>query len=442
MDANNNKDNLKTPAESDGEGKQEPGNTSSESIANPEENPPREIAETPEEQRESAQLEAQGKQVDVNKRKRGNRWGFILTVAIFVCVVIVLWQFAGTIENHDTATFADLLAGMNGWYLLAAFGLIAFVMICDVLKYVLLNRTFGCSVGLARAAKLGLTGKYYECITPTATGGQPMQILYLHSCGVSGGKSSSVVMMKYNVQMLAAAIVGAIVMGVWGRLLFEVIPDGTISVGIYAAGWVGFSINACAPVFLTIVIFCPKLLKKITNWILLFLRKIHIVKKYEERKARIYRAIDDFAVCSQFIFKHPLKFLQLLGLCFVEPAALCIIPYFVFTALCGGQIQGAENLFFTVAALSTYSTYAAVYIPTPGNSGAVEMVFMLAFAALSGDVLFWVILVWRFVTFYIYIVMGIGMNLHDLVRGIVKRRREAKAEAPADSIPPSEKKDE
>ncbi len=366
------------------------------------------------------------KQVDVAKRKRGNRWGFILTIVIFICVVIVLWELGDVVQGHDTATFADLLAGMNGWYLLAAFGVIAFVMICDVLKYILLNRTFGCSVGILRAAKLGLTGKYYECITPTATGGQPMQILYLHSQGVSGGKSSSVVMMKYTVQMLAAAIVGAVVMGVWGYTL-SVIGDMAISRTIYIAGWVGFSVNACAPVFVTIIIFCPKFLKWLVYWLLVFLRKIHIVKKFEARKARIYKGIDDFAVCSQFIFKHPLKFLQLLGLCLVEPVALCVIPYFVFMSLCGDAIPGVASVFFTIAALTTFSTYAAVYIPTPGNSGAVEMVFMLAFASISGDVLFWVVLVWRFITFYIYIVMGIGMNLYDLTRGIIKSRREKAA---------------
>lgn len=382
------------------------------------------VAESPE--TDELQATASEKTIDINKRKRGNRWGLVFTIVIFACVVYALWQLGSILNGRDTATFTELIAGMDGKYLLVALAILAVIMICDVLKYVLLNNTFGCKLGLVRNAKLGLTGKYYESITPTGTGGQPMQIYYLYKNGVSGGKSTSVVMLKYAVQMTAAAIVGAIVMGVWGYTLVA-IEDIASRTAIYISGWIGFGINACAPVFVTFVVFCPKFLKTVINWGIMLLHKMHIIKKPDERREKIYRGIDDFAVCSQFIFKHPIKFLELLFLCVVEPVGLCIIPYFVLLALCGTQVADINNLFFTVAALSTFSTYAVVYVPTPGTSGAVEAVFMLAFASISGDVIFWVVLVWRFITFYIYIVMGIGMNITDLIKGIVVRRREKKA---------------
>lgn len=374
----------------------------------------------------AAQTDTSEKTIDIKKRKRGNRWGLALTLVIFACVVYALWQLGSVLNGRDTATFTELIAGMDFKYLLVALAILAAIMICDVLKYVLLNNTFGCKLGLVRNAKLGLTGKYYESITPTGTGGQPMQIYYLYKNGVSGGKSTSVVMLKYAVQMTAAAIIGAIVMGVWGYTLVA-IEDITSRTAIYISGWIGFGINACAPVFVVFVIFCPKFLKMVINWGIMLLHKMHIIKKPDERREKIYRGIDDFAVCSQFIFTHPVKFLELLFLCFIEPIGLCVIPYFVLLALCGAQVADINNLFFTVAALSTFSMYAVVYVPTPGTSGAVEAVFMLAFASISGDVIFWVVLVWRFITFYIYIVMGLGMNISDIIKGIVVRRREKKA---------------
>ena len=129
---------------------------------------------------------AKEKTIDLKKRKRNNILGLILTLVIFGCVIYALWQLGGLLEDGNVSTLGDLVAGMNGWYLLAAFGLLAVIMVCDVLKYTLLNRTFGCKIGLLRDAKLGLTGKYYESITPTSTGGQPMQILYMLKQGVSG----------------------------------------------------------------------------------------------------------------------------------------------------------------------------------------------------------------------------------------------------------------
>lgn len=371
---------------------------------------------------------AKEKTIDVKKRKRNNILGLILTLVIFACVIYALWQLGGLLENGNVSTLGDLAAGMNGWYLLAAFGLLAVIMICDVLKYTLLNGTFGCKIGLVRDAKLGLTGKYYESITPTSTGGQPMQILYLIKQGVSGSKSSSVVMLKYAVQMFAAAIVGAVVMGVWGYTL-AVIETEAIRKTVFISGWVGFGINACAPVFVTLIIFCPNVLKWVINLGLVLLHKMHLLKNLDEKRAKVYDGIDNFAVCSQFIFKHPAKFFELLGLCMVEPILLNIIPYFVMTAFCGGSVAQMDNAFFTIMALSIYATYAVVYIPTPGNSGALETVFMLAFASISGEAMFWVAIICRFFSYYVYVALGLGMNAWDLTRGIIRRSREKKAEA-------------
>ena len=92
--------------------------------------------------------------------------------------------------------------------------------------------------------------------------------------------------------------------------------------------------------------------------------------------------------------------------------------------MCGQYVEAGGALFWTVVSLAMYATYAAVFIPTPGNSGAVESVFMLAFAALTDNVLFWFVLVWRFILYYTYIIAGVGMNVTDMVGRIRKNRRE------------------
>ena len=99
------------------------------------------------------------------------------------------------------------------------------------------------------------------------------------------------------------------------------------------------------------------------------------------------------------------------------------------TAFCGGSVAQVDNAFFTIMALSIYATYAVVYIPTPGNSGALETVFMLAFASISGEAMFWVAIICRFFSYYVYVALGLGMNAWDLTRGIIRRSREKKAEA-------------
>ena len=79
---------------------------------------------------------------------------------------------------------------------------------------------------------------------------------------------------------------------------------------------------------------------------------------------------------------------------------IAVIPYFVLTAF-GGDVGFWSCFATTVAVMS-----AVYFIPTPGNSGAAEGTFFVVFSALSQGYVLWAMLVWRFFSYYIYIIMG------------------------------------
>lgn len=366
---------------------------------------------------------------DLKKRRRRNMISFIVSLLIIGCVVYLLFELSNTLEQGDSATFYDLLDGMNWWYLLIAVGLFIIMYAADTLKYTLLGRSYGHKLGIAKDMKVALIGKYYEAITPFATGGQPMQIYYFYKNGMSGSKSTSITMVKYAVQMLAVTVVAAIVMGLGvGKL--GMIENEITRNTILICGWVGFGINAFIPVFVTFIVFCPRAVSWVISLFVRLLYKIKIIKNADKLETKIRQWVDDFAVFSQFVYKKPLTFLLLFVLCLFEPIIQFIIPYFVLVAMCGTEVMGLEGgaLLFSVMVLSMYATYAAAFIPTPGNSGAVESVFMLAFTVVAESVLFWYVIVWRFLLYYIYVFLGVGMNVYDLV-GNFRRERKRRMKA-------------
>ena len=366
---------------------------------------------------------------DLKKRRRRNMISFIVSLLIIGCVVYLLFELSNTLEQGDSATFYDLLDGMYWWYLLIAVGLFIIMYAADTLKYTLLGRSYGHKLGIAKDMKVALIGKYYEAITPFATGGQPMQIYYFYKNGMSGSKSTSITMVKYAVQMLAVTVVAAIVMGLGvGKL--GMIENEITRNTILICGWVGFGLNAFIPVFVTFIVFCPRAVSWVINLFVRLLYKIKIIKNADKLETKIRQWVDDFAVFSQFVYKKPLTFLLLFVLCLFEPIIQFIIPYFVLVAMCGTEVMGMEGgaLLFSVMVLSMYATYAAAFIPTPGNSGAVESVFMLAFTVVAESVLFWYVIVWRFLLYYIYVFLGVGMNVYDLV-GNFRRERKRRMKA-------------
>lgn len=362
---------------------------------------------------------------DISKRKKKNRWSFLLTVVLFGCVVYALWTISNTLSEGNTTTIYELFSVVEWRYILIALAVMLFMMLCDVLKYGILTRQNGCKLSFGKQAELALTGKYYSAITPSATGGQPMQIYYMYRQGISGAQSSAIVLMNYAFQMFSSAIVAAVIMiSCMGYL--SAIGNVAVQKTILISGWVGFGINACAPVFITIIIIKPAFLKWLVNLGLVLLHKIHLLKNIDERREKIYKGIDDFAICSKFIFAHPFKFIQLVLLGCVEPLTHCLYSYLVLLAFCGNSIENSPELLFTVSALAVYASYAVVYIPTPGNAGAYETIFMLAFASISGDVMFWLAIISRFFDYYVYIIMGLVMNGVNFTSNCIKRRREKK----------------
>ena len=367
-------------------------------------------------------------QAELRSRRRKNILFGIVSLAIIACVVAVLFQLSNTLAGGDSATFSEMLAGLDWRYLLVVVGLFLVAFVCDSLKYTVLNRCNGYTLGFHKDMKMALIGKYYESITPTGTGGQPMQIYYLYKQGMPGTKSTSVTMVKYGIQMLAWTIFAAVVMICLAGTLGE-IEDVAVQTTVRVCAWIGFGINGFIPVFVTFVIFCPRAVSWLINLVIRLLHKIRLIKNADKLEVKIRSWMDDFAVFSQFVYKRPLVFLLLLALCLVEPVTELLIPYFLLIALCGQYVTPGIGLCLTVVGLPMYATYAATFIPTPGNSGAIESVFMLAFAGIAENVLFWYVLIWRFVLYYSFIVLGIGMNIFDVIAGFVRRRRQKKAGA-------------
>ncbi len=97
--------------------------------------------------------------------------------------------------------------------------------------------------------------------------------------------------------------------------------------------------------------------------------------------------------------------------------------------------------FFDVITLNVFATLAVTVVPTPGNSGALESMVMGAFSKIAEEVVFWVVLTWRTLIYYVYILVGFGITIFEMIRNAVNKRKEqrqAKVVLAEDSAPSQE----
>lgn len=355
------------------------------------------------------------------KKKHRWIWNLVL-VAVIALGIYSLFGISGEITEGDGYTFADAIASISGAGVAMLVAVVCGVMIVDCLKFCVVNKAVIGSVRPVVAIKTSFLGKFYDGITPFSTGGQPMQIYYMTTKGVSGAESSAIVLIRYFGSIFGFTFIGAVYM-ILG-VVFGVLDGVSGSTLLMVAGWIGLTVNLIVPVFLAFFVFFPRFARALTQCFINAGAKLHIVKNKERAMAKALKTVDDFISSFKIIIKKPLLLVLFIACCLAENFLTFSVPYFAMEALS----CNVDGMFFTVMALNVFTTFGVSFIPTPGNSGVVEGMGVLAFSVAAGAALAWCVLIWRFAVYYVYILIGMIITICDLIIKNVKNRKQVKNE--------------
>ena len=357
--------------------------------------------------------------VEPPKKKR--RWILnLLLIAVIGLGIYSMFGISGEL-NQEGMGFSGMLSRID---VVGAAILVAVVvgsMTLDCLKYVIINKAV---LGKARpliAIKTNFLGKFYDGVTPFSSGGQPMQIYYMTTKKISGAASSAVVLIKYFGSMFAFTILGAAFM-IAGTAV-GVLDGVGAKTWLIVLGWVGLAIAILPPLFVVAFVIFPRLARRLTGWFIFVGWKLKIVKSKERTMRKALRTVRDFRSCFKIIARRPLLLALFVLCCFVETMLTFTTPYFVMDML-SCKLDG---MFFTVVALNVFTVLGVSFIPTPGNSGAIEGIGVLAFSVAAGTALAWSVFFWRFATYYVYILVGLIITIVDLFRKNIVIKKKSKS---------------
>lgn len=345
---------------------------------------------------------------EVKEPKRGKRW---LSIAFFVVVValtmVLMYQLSESAAQGNQKTLAEIFANMNWRYATAALAVLATMMLLDCTKYfVIIHATTGKLRPLI-SAKTAFLGKYYDCITPFSSGGQPFQIHYLYKSGLHGGESTAVICIKFCFNVLTWLAICFSLMVFNKNALVTYVADETQRNFFSVMGWIGFALNAFIPLGIIAFAVLPKMTEILTRWILTIGNKLRIVKNKDAIVLKAKRGARDFRSAFVLMGHKPLHTIALLLCCVLDTALSMMLPYFVVVALAGSAVTPSIELMFAIMTMNVYVAMSVTIVPTPGNSGAMESAFMLILTSVAEGVLFWAVFVWRFLSYYTYIIIGL-----------------------------------
>lgn len=341
----------------------------------------------------------------------------ILSFAFLIFNILVfVGIFVGMLESGNFDQLGELQ--VNIWWFIACFVAFGIIMWTEQNRFLLLIKRATNRRRPFLSFKTCAIGRYYDAITPLSTGGQPFQVWYLNSRGIKTSSAVSVPLAKFIFQQIIFTVFCIVVL--IGSVSYADISflGGTGSTIVNIACWVGFALSSSI-VAGTILISISGLGHKTVIGILKLLTKLRIVKDYDTQYHKLIKIVEDYQRTIKFYIKSPVLLVKMLILSLISLLVQYSVPFFLYCAFVGFDI----NMFIPIVTVAVMVDLASSFIPLPGGSGAAELSFAAMFTALFGGATFWALLVWRFVTYYLFIIQGFGVIIYDYIVGNAKNIR-------------------
>ncbi|MDI9520098.1 MAG: lysylphosphatidylglycerol synthase transmembrane domain-containing protein [Bacillota bacterium] len=342
--------------------------------------------------------------------------GFILLTML---LVLYLVSQAGDVDQI-IAAFASV---KPVWLLLATLCFVSHVLLEGlILKIFFYFQHVKISWGSCNL--VGLIGMFYSSITPAATGGQPMQAFALKKRNVPSGVGYSSLAVKFFCWQCALLLIGAVLWIFNGSYVYSLLGKGVWLVAL------GFFFNSVMVVLVIMLAINRNFVRAIIIFGVNILHRLRIVKDKAQTSSKMDAALNDFHSSVDLLTKHRGQFLVLFLFSLVQVTALMSVIYFIYK---GFSLQNHTYMQIITIQFLLYIT--ASFTPLPGASGAQEGGFYLFFRNFFPDsVIFAALLIWRFLTYYMFIIVGgIAVSI-DQTFSIRRKRKLAEKEMEIESI--------
>ncbi|MEL6123400.1 MAG: lysylphosphatidylglycerol synthase transmembrane domain-containing protein, partial [Bacteroidota bacterium] len=254
-------------------------------------------------------------------------------------------------------------------------------------------------------------------VSPTNFGGSAVAFFLLIQERISAARATSIVLYTIIADTLFFVISFPIVLILFGRIMFYPIADGGVWSGMGATLVVVWLVMAAYGLLLAYGLFVqPRQLRRLLSWMAGW-------RLLSRSKDRILKAAVDIEASSLRIRKMPLDFHGRLVLATLLAWAL---RFFTVTAiLIALNPQMSQTLMDHVILLGRGQSLYAVtaYSPTPGGSGVAEIIFGQFYQEyVSKGVAVIAAVIWRIITYYPYLILGV-IIIPNWIRKLINRRR-------------------
>ena len=299
----------------------------------------------------------------------------IIFNGVFLAVVFALTVY-GVFHGEDLSSMMDAIHRADKRWLIPGIALVAFFIWGESIIIWYMMRSSGICLKKRTCFLFSSVGFFFSCITPSASGGQPMQIYYMKKEKISIPVSTVILMIVTITYKLVLVVIG-IGIAIFGRGFLHKYLEGILPVF-----YLGLALNIFCVTFMTILVFHPLLAKAIMVKGMKLLERLHLVKKKDGRLKKLEDSMDTYRNTAAYLKNNPFVIVKVIGITFIQRMALFAVTWFVYQAF-GLHGTGFWEILFLQAVISV----SVDMLPLPGGMGISETLFLNIFSPVFGGLL-------------------------------------------------------
>ncbi|MDE6285008.1 MAG: flippase-like domain-containing protein [Bacilli bacterium] len=319
------------------------------------------------------------------KSKIGNA---ILLIALVILTFYVIFK------NNDMEVILQNITQVDIKFIFMGLGIMFLFVLGEAMNLHVVLKSLGEPIHLLQTFKYALVGFFFSSITPSSTGGQPLQVYFMTKDKIPVSHSLVALIVELFSFQVASCVLA------WLGIIFSydllVASIGKIKYLLI----LGLTVNFLLVSGLLILLFSKKIALKLNHGLYAILRFIHF-KKADNVYNSILKQIDEYHDSALFLKNHKSIIVKTILISFGKLFLYHSIPYFVYLAF------GLHD--FTI--LDFVWMQAVLYIsvsslPFPGAVGVSEGSFVILFKLLFPEaILSSAMLLSRGISFYIFVLI-------------------------------------
>lgn len=328
-----------------------------------------------------------------------------------IVLVLLIWiTFHLLLKDQDLGELITIIRNAKLKYVLSGMLCMMAFFTCEAIN---MRRTLiavGEKCTLLQAIKYALIGIFFSDITPAASGGQPMQVLYMRKDGIK--VSSSTIALVLNLLSFQTLTIGL-------GILSALILCRSLDIAIIIMLIIGVLLNSVSLSLVLIGIFSEKLSAGLVGFVAKILKKFKI-KNYEEKEKALQESLASYHESAKYIRSNKSILVKQFSIAIIQQVLYYSVPFFVLCAF-GVPMQ---NYLYMVALQSI--VFAMVSgIPLPGAVGVSETAFVNIYLMIfTEEYINGAMILSRGISFYVPLIISAIVVIAATVKSNKKSRRD------------------